>query len=83
MPRTLTFTNGADTFTQGGSAQNIGITLRMLGGNDRVELTRNDDFGGGTVVRRVGVQANPAIGAGVVAGHRVPQWRHLPAHRAK
>lgn len=50
MPRTLTFTKGADTFTQGGSAQNIGITLRMLGGNDRVELTRNDDFGGGTVV---------------------------------
>jgi serralysin len=50
MGRTLSMTNGADTFTQGNSAQNIEITLFTLGGKDSVNLNRDDDLGGGNTV---------------------------------
>ena len=50
MGRTVRLTNRADTFTQGLSANNIEITLFTLGGNDRVNLNRDDDLGGGNTV---------------------------------
>lgn len=50
MGRSLTFTNGNDSFRQGFSASNVEITLTMLDGNDSVLLDRDDDFGGGNVV---------------------------------
>lgn len=46
MGRTITFNNAANKFIQGGSNQNIGVTLFMKGGNDSVLLNRSDDFGG-------------------------------------
>jgi hypothetical protein len=39
-------------------------------------------FGRRAVMGRIGVQANPAVGAGVVTGYRVPQRGHLPTQRA-
>ena len=47
MGRTIRFTNNADTFTQGESANNIEVRLYMLAGNDQVRLDRDDEFGGG------------------------------------
>jgi serralysin len=50
MGRTVRLTNRADTFTQGLSANNVEINLFTLGGNDRVNLNRSDDLGGGNTV---------------------------------
>ena len=50
MGRTVRLTNRADTFTQGLSANNVEINLFTLGGNDRVNLNRDDDLGGGNTV---------------------------------
>ncbi len=43
---TITGTNGADRFTQGGNINNTEVTLRTLGGDDTIILDRSDDFGG-------------------------------------
>lgn len=43
---TITGTNGADRFTQGGNINNTQVTLRTLGGDDTIILDRSDDFGG-------------------------------------
>ena len=43
---TITGTNGADRFTQGGNINNTQVTLRTLGGDDTIILNRSDDFGG-------------------------------------
>ena len=40
-------------------------------------------FGGGAVMRGVGVQADPAVLGCVVTGHRIPQRRNVPAHRTQ
>jgi hypothetical protein len=32
------------------------------------------------MMRRVGVQADPAVGGGVVASHRIPHRRHAPTN---
>ena len=50
MGRSLTLTNGADSFTQGLVANNVAITLFTLDGNDQVSLNRSDDLGGGNTV---------------------------------
>lgn len=50
MGRTFRFTKGADSFTQGGSPDNVSVSLFMLGGKDKVDLNRTDDFGGGNRV---------------------------------
>lgn len=50
MGRTLTFTAAADEFVQGFSPDNIEVTLLMKGGDDVVNLNRDDDFGGGNNV---------------------------------
>lgn len=47
MGRTIRFTAGADSFTQGFSAQNVALTLFMGAGKDTLRLDRDDDFGGG------------------------------------
>lgn len=46
MGRTVRLTPGNDSFTQGLSAANIGITVLGLAGNDRIILNRSDDSGG-------------------------------------
>lgn len=46
MARTITGTNGADRIVQGGSINNVELTIRALGGNDTIILNRTDDFGG-------------------------------------
>lgn len=51
MGRTIRFNDAANSFRQGLSIDNREVTLIMLGGNDRVLLDRNDDFGGGNEVR--------------------------------
>ena len=50
MGRTLTMTESADRFIQGLAANNFEINLFTLGGNDRVDLNRSDDLGGGNTV---------------------------------
>lgn len=50
MARTIRFTNGADSFTQGFAIENRQLTLLLGGGDDRVVLDRDDDFGGGNRV---------------------------------
>lgn len=50
MGRTLTMTEVADRFIQGSAANNVEINLFTLGGNDRVDLNRSDDLGGGNTV---------------------------------
>ena len=54
MPGTLRFTPGDDEFIQGNSPDNVAITLQMLGGNDRVDLDRDDDLGGSNRVEAGG-----------------------------
>lgn len=50
MARTITGTNSADRIVQGGSANNVELTINALGGNDTIILNRTDDFGGRNVV---------------------------------
>lgn len=50
MGRTLRFTNKADSFVQGGNANNVALNLFMRGGNDKVDLNRTDDLGGANFV---------------------------------
>lgn len=46
MARTITGTNGADRFVQGGSISNTELTIFARGGADTIILNRTDDFGG-------------------------------------
>jgi serralysin len=50
MPRVLRLTNGNDTFVQGLNANNVGIEIIALRGNDSISLNRSDDLGGRNIV---------------------------------
>ncbi len=50
MSRVLRLTNGNDTFVQGLNANNVGIEIIALRGNDSISLNRSDDLGGRNIV---------------------------------
>jgi len=50
MARTVTLTNGDNTFVQGFGAANISVTVNALGGRDTIRLDRDDDQGGRNTV---------------------------------
>ena len=63
MGRTLRLDNANNTFTQGLATNNLEITLFTLGGDDVVNLNRDDDLGGGCTV-------NTGLGADAVINLR-------------
>jgi serralysin len=50
MGRTITLTDRNDTFVQGGTFNNVGITINALSGDDIIRLNRTDDSGGRNTV---------------------------------